>query len=80
MAAINVYPNPFQQAITVDLTGFETQSMNIELIDITGKLIKSVSTTGQSSIQLDAADLAKGMYQVRLSDGTQWYVTRIVKN
>lgn len=80
LANINVYPNPFGNKISVDLGDFTDTPIQIELMDMTGKTIQILNTIGGNTIDLGTEHLAKGMYQIRLSNGTLWYTTRIVKN
>ncbi len=80
LANIHVYPNPFGNKISVDLGDFADTPIQIELMDMTGKTIQIMNTIGGNTIDLGTEHLAKGMYQIRLSNGTLWYTTRIVKN
>ncbi len=59
-----VYPNPFQNYIELELSGeILTEEINYQLIDITGKLIlnRSVSTN-ESSVRINTEELQAGIY------------------
>ena len=73
---IRVYPNPAQSHISIELSS-ETEIKQIEVIDLTGKLV--ISTTFVSS--LDVSFLNKGMYVMRVTDEKdRQIITRFVKN
>lgn len=73
---ITVYPNPAQSHISIELSS-EMEIKQIEVIDLTGKLV--ISTTFVSS--LDVSFLNKGMYVMRVTDEKdRQIITRFVKN
>ena len=74
--------NPFKTTINMLFTKPLTQSMNIELFDITGK--KVFSTTRMpgtlSLIEFNVADkLNKGNYILKVTTGDQQFVKKLVK-
>jgi hypothetical protein len=55
------------------------QAMPYEVSDMMGKVVfKSTMNAGKSSI--DASAWSKGIYTLKLIDGTAVYQTRIIKN
>lgn len=56
-----VYPNPFSESIRIEAVDYP---FNIDILDNTGKLVKSV--TVNSTLEVDLRDLAKGLYNVRI--------------
>jgi extracellular elastinolytic metalloproteinase len=64
----NVFPNPASDAINIQLNDQDASTINIELFDATGKLIQSVSKAnyGNSITTIPTADLAKGVYIVKV--------------
>ena len=63
---IDVYPNPANTTITVDLN-FSGEKVNISLLDLAGKTVYSNSIEG--SVEMDVSKLAEGMYTVLISNG-----------
>jgi len=66
---IVIYPNPVIENINLKLKGFEGKTINVRLIDITGKLrlddeYKIKNETEE--IQIDAKDLSQGIYFVNI--------------
>lgn len=74
-----VYPNPASSTISIDLTGISEQAIQLELLDLTGKVI-AVKTVSTGTIEsFDIVNLAKGMYQVRMTAGQMTKTNRIIK-
>ncbi len=61
---LSVYPNPVQNKLNVNLTGFEGVS-EIRLFDINGKQV-ATQRTAQINSQIDISKLSKGMYLVKV--------------
>jgi PKD repeat protein len=77
--AVAVYPNPVLSTLSIDLTSVAAGNVQVELLDITGKLL-AVQTNVQGSVaQFDISNFAKGMYQVRMTSGQSMKTTRVVK-
>lgn len=76
-STVNVYPNPATHAITISA---DERISKIEIIDIHGRLVKSVTGSGNHSEQLSISELAKGIYLVRIvTNETDIMVKKIVK-
>ena len=73
----SVYPNPVSEVLYVRNS---STIKNVELIDITGKIVANVANDGFNTMQLNTSDLTSGMYIVRLNtiDG-QVYTDKVVK-
>lgn len=69
------YPNPCTDKLTI-----EAQSVNnISVYNISGQLIKSVSTKPElTKIEIDVADLAKGVYFITIDKGDKTWSQKIV--
>ena len=67
---VNVYPNPFVESATVELTGLgDTPNIDFQLFDVTGKLIQS-DTHKISKFRFHPNQLPGGLYFFSiLSDG-----------
>lgn len=69
VAAVSAYPNPAQDELTVDLTGFNG-TVEVEVYSLLGESVATVTTTGTQA-QVDLSTLAAGNYVLRASDATQ---------
>ena len=76
-----VQPNPAQQSTTLLLDLTPTQTLNISIVDILGRTVRSYkeySNTSQSSYELNLFDLAAGTYLVRVEMDGQLAVRKLV--
>ncbi|MBL7717277.1 MAG: T9SS type A sorting domain-containing protein, partial [Flavipsychrobacter sp.] len=65
--AMNAYPNPVTEKVTVRFSEEAGAGATIELIDFTGKQLLVTQVSGRSA-ELDLGQVASGMYLVRYSD------------
>ena len=63
--SLNIYPVPSSSYITIDAEGMEA----IEVYNVKGQLVKTVSPKGNSEIRLDVSKWASGTYCVKGLDG-----------
>lgn len=66
----NAYPNPASEQLNVELTSSTSGKVNIQLVDVTGKIIMSemhTSVDGQNIYTLDVSRMAKGIYVLNVT-------------
>ncbi len=66
---IQLYPNPVQQEAFISLSSLESTDLQIEILDVQGRVHYSQSQAiyaGEQVIQLPTADLSKGLYIAHL--------------
>jgi len=71
---ISIYPNPTSHQLSVDT---ELAINEINVIDITGKTIKTIN---QNTNTLDVADLTAGIYFIKLITNERTITKKFVKN
>lgn len=64
---ISVYPNPVQNTLYLDLSGFNAEK--IELYDATGKLVYTSTTLLAGVQRIDMSAYSRGLYFVRIQGG-----------
>lgn len=64
--AVNIYPNPAKQSITVDFNGQLTASTEIVVIDGAGRVVDKINATG-NVMQFSTQKLMKGVYHLQLT-------------
>lgn len=80
-----LYPNPVKEVITLDFNTQQSEKLSIDLYDNSGRLISNLLKdqnfpTGNHSQKLDLPDtLAKGVYFLAISNGTNTTNIKIVK-
>ena len=74
-ASVSVAPNPVTDVVTVRMSGLAS----VKILDVTGKLVKSVSAGG-SDLSVDLGNLPAGVYFVKATDSSNnTSVERIIK-
>ncbi len=78
-----VYPNPATTAVQVLLQGVANSPVQINLYDVTGKLLqqqRATATGAAQKLRLNMADLPAGVYQLKVQSGNEEEVVKMVKN
>lgn len=77
--AVNVYPNPFNETLSIDLSSIHDGMVSVQIFDLAGKLLKTVENQNGNVVEINMAGYAKGMYQVVLKSGEAQSLHRVVK-
>lgn len=75
--SFNIYPNPASTIINLDLSELNNTAITIKLYDVTGKIVKTISTT-EKTLSIDRADLRSGIYFVQVILGDKVLTKKIV--
>ena len=71
-----VYPNPFTDYTTIELSD-AVQTQKIELIDIHGRIVRTIDNVNSNSVNIHRDNLPSGIYFIRIhSDDT--YVKKVI--
>lgn len=67
---INIYPNPATDIIAIQFNDIITENMDIELIDINGRMVqKTALHQGSTIVYFDTKTLYYGEYIIRITNG-----------
>lgn len=77
--SVKIYPNPATDQLTVELRSQSLSKSQIEIIDITGRIVIAQDFSTRSS-NVDISQLSAGEYIVRITDDQGFFVTKILKN
>ena len=70
VAISEVFPNPTSGATTINYTLANAETVNVVVLDVTGKVVKNVENSlqlaGEHTVSFDAASLAQGSYYVNI--------------
>ena len=76
---IKAYPNPTSDFIAIQLNGLINSKLNLELIDLTGKIIKTTTINSGSTIgYFDTATLYSGTYIIHISNDQQTIIKKVM--
>lgn len=64
-ASFNIYPNPATTTFNIDFSELKTSVATINIYDLTGKMVKTLTTTERLS-SLERSDLRSGIYFVQV--------------
>ena len=83
--SVKVFPNPFNQDLTVEFITHEFERVSIEVFNMMGQKVMQVLNKpnlelGQNRIVVDTTDLPSGMYTVVLDIGGDRTVNKVIKN
>ena len=75
---LTVYPNPVQNTLNINLTGYEGVS-SISLVDVNGRQVAS-QRSAQVNSKMDISKLAKGVYLIKvITAGGEVLNAKVVK-
>lgn len=77
-ANVNVYPNPTSNTLNVDLSDI-SEDVTVALVDMTGKVLAVKENVAGQIAQFDMTNFAKGMYQVRFTNGSVVNMRKVTK-
>lgn len=66
-AQMSIYPNPTNRLLNVNLSGNMKGNAQVEIVNVLGETMLSRETAGNTTVKFDLADLAQGVYFVRLT-------------
>ncbi len=74
-----ICPNPAHESIKIAATGNETLFGIIELINLNGYVVKSLTTNGVREMDVDVGGICKGIYLCRFTDGNKVETLKFIK-
>lgn len=75
---LDVYPNPASTSIFIKNIPGNSEEIMIEIIDITGKLVRAEMSAHQEIINLDVSDVPAGAYTIRVSTSAYLSNSKII--
>lgn len=76
---IKTYPQPFGSSLRIDLRSLPYPAERIDILDLTGKLVKSETANANGIKELETSALAQGTYLVRVFARDRVWTSKIVK-
>lgn len=75
----NIYPNPVNDKLHIQLNGFEGGNLSLELFNSQAEIIKMQDCTGGQN-EFDLTNLPKGIYFLSVRDSETQKVFTVIKN
>ncbi len=80
--AINLYPNPNNGRFNLSVDNLAGQSVRVEVLDLSGKIIRSLEEEipgGSGTLEFDLSHASPGIYMVRLTTEEATHTLRTIK-
>jgi hypothetical protein len=81
MNSLTVYPNPTKGSFTIGLTVEDMTEARIEIADVTGRMIYQTTerlSSGENSVPVELKNVSSGIYSLRISQGGQTQLLKLV--
>lgn len=79
--SFSIYPNPAKDIITIETSNSSNHIESVNIYSLQGKIVKTITPNGNSSIKINTADLAKGMYLTEIiSDNNTKEIKKLIVN
>ncbi|MCB0700159.1 MAG: T9SS type A sorting domain-containing protein [Chitinophagales bacterium] len=75
---MDVYPNPIQDVLTVQLNGSIDENAMLTVMDLTGKVVYTAPVSSEK-VSVDVSNFANGVYVVKYTDDTHNEVMKVTK-
>lgn len=73
----SVYPNPANESVSIEINS-NILPESIQLLDLTGRIVKEWDNVNSSVVQLDIRDVPDGYFILRMVQGTQFWTTKLL--
>ena len=79
-SSYDIYPNPASDNFTVRLTNSNGDNCNVQIINVTGQVVKAISLGNETEIEekVTISDLNSGIYMVKTSLGDKSSTRRLI--
>lgn len=67
---VNIFPNPFKDKAKIQFPDSQSDSYDLFIMDLFGKVVRVISNINGSSYELNRGDLAEGLYLIELRGPT----------
>lgn len=80
-AVIDIYPNPTNDLLNIDIRLPKVESGTIEILDLSGRVLKNhaFKSSHEHSIEVDLSPYPSGMYQVCITTPSQRIVKKAIR-
>ena len=77
---MNIFPNPNNGLFTLELNTSKARAFNVEIINIQGQVVyaKEIQQDGFYKDQIDLSKEASGIYYIRINDGKNLKVSKVM--
>ncbi|MFU8842786.1 MAG: T9SS type A sorting domain-containing protein, partial [Bacteroidales bacterium] len=79
-AGISLFPNPAGETLNIRVDEYRMDIQSIEIVSMTGQVVyqMQINAPGQKEFRIDVADFRNGVYFVKLQDGSETKVGKVI--
>ena len=82
--SVSAYPNPFSTSTILEFNLLSTNSVSINIVDVTGRIVKLIHKSnfqiGKNQITIDLSDVTSGIYFCEVKSNGSLETYRLIKN
>ncbi|MDQ3100699.1 MAG: T9SS type A sorting domain-containing protein, partial [Bacteroidota bacterium] len=75
---LSVRPNPFADGTLINFNSAPETDMLIELLDVQGRIVRSLTVSVSQEDYLERGDLDAGIYLLRMHQGDRNFIGRVI--
>lgn len=75
---VRIFPNPAQGEVNISINSDVQGLVDISIIDLSGKVIKSINQLNSSNISINISDLSAGIYTIRIDSSNGVSMNKLV--
>ena len=76
---VQTYPNPVKDIINLKIDGLTTDKISIKIIDIHGRVLKTMMIESHDNSQINVSDLTTGNYFIEVKQGQKVKMIKVFK-
>lgn len=74
-----LFPNPALDITYIECSNISSRTLQLSLLDQTGRLIKTSNYSNTEKIELNISELKTGIYFIRIFDGNNYLTKKLIK-
>jgi hypothetical protein len=75
----SIYPNPTNNELNVNITPSSEENSILKILDVTGKVVRTIIVSGSKTITLNVEELSTGVYFLELTNASGKEVKKFIK-
>ena len=74
-----VYPNPFNQYITISFSDSVSEAIEVSIFNVEGRAILNKEFLPSQKVEIQIQDIASGVYFLKVTSGLKHFDTKLIK-
>lgn len=78
LPVVEIFPNPFSERVNITLSHDRHRRYAMDLLDMHGRMVRSISDDGSGKVTIERQDLKAGVYALRIQTGNGVVTKKLV--